>query len=85
MTDQRHRECAKSWEFKSCEIGVAVAFAEICGGEGKASQIGVRRRLDVGRNFDLVTGCDLTKQTDIDDLLKYVQKHKPLLVVMGPL
>lgn len=37
--------------------GGGIDIAEICGGEARSPTISVRRRLTVGRNFDLVTKC----------------------------
>ena len=37
-----------------------IDIAEVCGGEARTSQIAVRRQLILGRNFDIICGCDLT-------------------------
>jgi len=39
--------------------GEGMDVCELCGGEGRTTQVAVRRRLHAGRNFDLVTGVDL--------------------------
>ena len=40
--------------------GKGLDLVEICGGEARASQVAVRRRLKTGPNFDLITMVDLT-------------------------
>ena len=57
---------------------------EIWGGKGGVSKISIRRCLNTGRNFDLVTGADLTKYHNQQMLLTYVRTHQPLVIVMGP-
>ena len=53
-----------------CEVStgldsyLAMDLAEVCGGAARTSRLAVRRRLRAGRNFDLVTRCDLTRQED---------------------
>ena len=56
----------------------------VWGGKGGASKISIRKCLNTGHNFDLVTGADLTKYHNQQMLLKYVRTHQPLVVVMGP-
>ena len=50
---------------------------EIWGGKGGVSKISIRRCLNTGRNFDLVTGADLTKYHNQQMLLTYVRTHQP--------
>ena len=57
---------------------------EVWGGKGGVSKISIRKCLNTGHNFDLVTGADLTKYHNQQMLLKYVRTHQPLVVVMGP-
>ena len=59
-------------------------IAEICGGESRVSTICMRRHLKIGGNFDLVTQCDLNSPEGQAQLWAYLQKHKPLVVVMAP-
>ena len=42
-------------------VGEGLDMCELCGGEARSSKVAIRRRLSTGRNFDLVTGCDLNK------------------------
>ena len=57
---------------------------EICGGEALASQIAVRRRLDTGPNFDLITQCDLTDPYHQRCTMDYITSNKVLVAVMAP-
>eukprot|EP00974_Lingulodinium_polyedra_P021620 2087602-Lingulodinium_polyedra.AAC.1 len=61
-----------------------IAIIEICGGEGRPSQVCLRRHLKVGLNFDLRCGFDLLKPANVSYLWKYVQQHKPFIAMMGP-
>ncbi len=62
-----------------------IDFAEICGGEGRATQIGVRHRLRTGPNFDLVCDCDLTKKKDQESCFSFFRRHRVLVAVMAPI
>jgi hypothetical protein len=64
--------------------GNAKDVVEICGGEGGVTKLSIRRRLSTGRNFDLKHGIDLSRREDQYYLLEYIDKHKPLFVVMAP-
>jgi len=64
--------------------GNGIDIAEVCGGEGRSTQIGVRRHLTVGRNFDLVTQCDLSRPKDASEAFNYFEKNKVLVAVMAP-
>ena len=44
----------------------------------------MRRHLKVGGNFDLVTQCDLNSAAGQAHLWAYLQKYKPIVVVMAP-
>ena len=53
-------------------------LVELCGGEGRVSTIAIRRHLEVGENFDLVTSWDLNNSTTDQELvLKYFRKYRP--------
>ena len=41
------------------EAGPGLDMCELCGGEARATTVAVRRRLETGKNFDLVTHVDL--------------------------
>ena len=57
---------------------------EICGGEGGVIKVAVSRKLAVGHNFDIRCGIDLTKEEERHKLMKYIDIHKPLCIVMSP-
>ncbi len=65
--------------------GHGVDIAEICGGEGRTSQLGVRRHLKVGKNFDLVTHTDLANPRDAAAAYNYFVEADVLVAVMAPL
>ena len=58
---------------------------EICGGEGGVSKVCIRRKLKTGKNFDLISGHDLTTKASQEALYHYIQQHKPAVIIMGPL
>jgi len=60
-------------------------LVEICGGEGRTSILAVRRQLTVGEHFDLVTNWDLNSTQDQEQVLRYLHKYRPLVIVMGPM
>lgn len=64
--------------------GQGVDIAEVCGGEGRASQISVRRRLTAGPNFDLVTQCDITDPKDACAAYTYFDTCTVLVAVLAP-
>ena len=87
---------AEGHQGRSCSLEDFVAYlsrpalagtldlVEIFGGEGGVGKIGVRRRLRTGENFDLQTGFDLTKAADQRLVLKYLNEHKPFVVIFAP-
>ena len=48
---------------------------EICGGAGGVSKIAIRRRLRTGKNFDIITGGELTNTSHVKQLLEYINLH----------
>ena len=48
---------------------------EIYGGKAEVTQISIRRNLRCGKNFDVCAGIDLTDETQVRSLFKYLQKH----------
>ena len=44
---------------------------ELCGGEGRTSQLALRKKWRTGQHFDLVTGCDLNEPAVQRDVVKY--------------
>ena len=75
---------SKVWYQKLDQQRGDVDILEICGGAAGVSRLAVRRRLKSGGNLDLVTGVDLSSQSAVDDLMTYLETHKPLVVVMAP-
>ena len=61
-------------------------FVEIFGGKGGVTNVCIRRRyaLNPGRNHDIVAGIDLSIQSEIDLLIKYIHEAKPLCLILGP-
>ena len=61
-----------------------VEIVEICGGIGLTSHLCVKRRLQSGHNFELITGTDLTVPDVQQKVMDYIDLAKPLVVVMAP-
>ena len=61
-----------------------IDLVEICGGVGRVTTIAIRRRLNTGPNYDLVTGWNLNDPKQQARVAEYVQTQKPLVIVMGP-
>ena len=66
------------------EVSGVVDVVEMFGGESGVGKLCLRRRLKRGANFDLVTGFDLTDQTSQEEVMRYIRKHKPLMVILAP-
>ena len=64
--------------------GDGIDIAEVCGGEARATQLGVRRRLRTGKNFDLVTDFDLSNDKDAYYAYQYFVRNNVLVAVMAP-
>ena len=64
--------------------GTALDVAEICGGEARTSEVGIRRHLTTGRNFDLVTGFDLCDPKQADFAWTYFFNNEVMAPVCGP-
>ena len=60
-------------------------LAEVCGGQGRTTQLAVRRRLRAGGNFDLVTHTDLAKPREAAAALAYFRDNTVYVAVMAPL
>ena len=54
------------------------------GGEGRTTQVLVRRGYEGGENFDCVIGCDLMRADDEKRLYDYIDRYKPRVLVMAP-
>ena len=65
------------------KIKFGLDLVEICGGEGRTSLIAVRRHLDVGENFDLVTNWDLNDKYEQEEVLRYFDKYRPTSYYYG--
>ena len=57
---------------------------EVFGGLGLTTQILIKRQVIGGRNFDIRVGIDLTKRNEVAAMMKYVQVHQPIVIVMSP-
>ena len=59
---------------------------EVFGGAGGVTKcaLRLRTRLKCGTNFDLVTGFDLTSMADIQEVIRHVDIHKPLVAIFSP-
>ena len=62
-----------------------VEIVELCGGQALTTYLCVRRRLQGGHCFELITGCDLTDATTQRKVIGYLDVAKPLVVVMSPI
>ena len=61
-----------------------VDIMEIMGGEGRATQVRVRRHFRAGKNFDAVIGVDLMLEEEVQDMMQHINQTKPLVIVMSP-
>ena len=61
-----------------------IDIVEIWGGSARISTLYVRKRLKVGKNFDLVTKSDLNDPYQQQLVVQYFIDHKPLVAVMSP-
>ena len=59
-------------------------ICEIFGGAGGVLRMGVRRKLQGSKNFDLTCGIDLTQQHEVDALFRYLKESRVFCVIMGP-
>ena len=62
-----------------------VAVCEVAGGEARVSKVLASYRCTVGRNFDLVTGTDLTDPKEQAAFMRYRNTSKVQVVVMSPI
>ena len=61
-----------------------IDIVELCGSEGRVSQLCVRRHQATGRNFDLVTGADLNDPATQRQVIQYINQNNVSVVVMAP-
>ena len=59
-------------------------ICEIVRLESVSIRLCIRRRPRSGKNFDIVTGHDVADPDVKLEILRYIRKHKPLFVIMGP-
>ena len=59
-------------------------IVEFCGGQAGVSKLAIRRRLKTGINADIICGIDLSKAADRETFIKYVERHKPLVIIGAP-
>ena len=57
---------------------------EVFGGEAGVSRIAIRKRLQTGKNIDVVTGTDLTDPAEARKLLKFLDDWRPEVIILGP-
>ena len=57
---------------------------EIFGGYGGVTRLAIKRKLKVGKCFDINVGIDLTQEKEVQKLLHYIDRHKPECIIMGP-
>ena len=58
---------------------------ELCGGDGRTTKVLVRRRaIKTGRNFDLLSGIDLTNHEEVGILFDYIDTYKPICGILSP-
>ena len=71
--------------FKTSRLPLSVDIAEVCGGEGRASQLAVRAHLKAGQNFDIVLGMDLCDRHVAAKGLTYFRVNNIVCAIMAPL
>ncbi len=62
----------------------AVDLLELCGGEGRISQVAFKRGLESGGNLDLVTNCDLGDPATQKAINHYLDTCDVLVTVLQP-
>ena len=67
-----------------CEAGPGIDTCELCGGCARPTTIAIRRKLRTGRNFDIVTNCDLGVPRIQKLVTKYILENDVLVVIMAP-
>ena len=72
--------CSHRWTSASHPIHVM----EVFGGYGGVTRIAIKRKLKVGKFFDINIGIDLTRPEEKAKLLSYIRKYEPSCIVMGP-
>ena len=81
----KHVPAEKLLAYLNCTaLAGYVDVVEFCGGQAGVSKIAIRRRLKTGMNADIVCGIDLSKSKDRETFIKYVEQHKPLVIIGAP-
>ena len=57
---------------------------ELFGGDAGTSRVCIRRGLKTGPSFDLNVGIDLTSHEEVNLLWRYLERHRPKVVIAGP-
>ena len=58
---------------------------ETCGGEARVRKLAIRRKMKVGKNFDIVCGIALNDDKTQHQVRTYILRHAHLVVVMAPM
>eukprot|EP00974_Lingulodinium_polyedra_P078987 7650489-Lingulodinium_polyedra.AAC.1 len=66
------------------KVPKGIDIIEACGGEGRFSQVCLRRQFKAGFNFDLRCGINLRRPADVQFLWQYIKEDKPFTILMGP-
>ena len=74
----------EKYQYLAQDASDGLHVMELFGGEGGVTKVSIQRHLRTGRNVDIVTGLDLTKEEDVNILLDYIDKHMPKVIIMGP-
>ena len=61
-----------------------IDIIELCGGEARTSTIAVRRHMNTGRNYDIVTNCNLNDPAQQAAVTQYIRTYRPLVAIMAP-
>ena len=61
-----------------------VDCVELFGGAGGVIKVLISRKFKCGKNFDLLTGWDLSKPSHAEAFSAYVNRYRPIVVVMAP-
>ena len=62
------------------QSGIGLDLCEICGGQARTSTVAIRRRLAVGKKFDLVTQRDLNDKSNRTMVEEYIYNRTMFFV-----
>ena len=86
-TENLRLVCFTDWDHTNAFLaqkGAGIDLAEICGGEARTTQVGIRRRLKTGLNFDLVTNFDLCNRKQSHYAYNYFVRNNVFCAIMAP-